>query len=146
MANLNILVLRERTVNLPGAESFTPGVVYANGLKFCVSCEDADRKLEKVGTGAKIKGVTAIPRGKYKLVTSMSRRFGKVLPEVLEVPGFEGIRFHGGNKAENSEGCILIGQVRTSTGIANCADTVARLIAMVQTTVASGGECWLEVA
>lgn len=144
MANLNILVLRERTVNLPGAESFTPGVVYANGLKFCVSCEDADRKLEK--GGAKVFAKTAIPRGRYRLTVTMSKRFKKLLILVNDVPQFEGVRFHGGNKAEDSEGCILVGQVRTATGIANCADTVARLTAMVQSTVASGGECWLEVA
>lgn len=144
MANLNILVLREPTVNVVAGEAFTPGVVYANGLKFCVSCEDADRKLEK--GGAKVFGKTAIPRGRYRLTATMSKRFKKLLILVNDVPQFEGVRFHGGNKAEDSEGCILVGQVRTSTGIANCADTVARLTAMVQSTVASGGECWLEVA
>lgn len=144
MANLNILVLRERTINVPGAESFTPGVVYTNGLKFCVSCEDADRKLEK--GGVKVFGKTAIPRGRYSLTVTLSKRFKKMLILVNDVPQFEGVRFHGGNKAEDSEGCILVGQVRTATGIANCADTVARLTAMVQSTVASGGECWLEVA
>lgn len=143
MATLNILVLREPTINVPGGEAFTPGVVYVNGLKYAVSCEDADRGLEK--GGKKVFAKTAIPRGRYKLTATMSNRFKKVLILVHEVPGFEGIRFHGGNKAEDSEGCILVGQVRTSTGIANCADTVARLTGMVQSTIATGGECWLEV-
>ena len=62
--------------------------------------------------GAKVFGKTAIPRGKYRLITSESPRFGRILPEVLHVPGFTGIRIHGGNTAEDSHGCILVGQTQ----------------------------------
>lgn len=63
---------------------------------------------------------------------SYSNRFKKILPSVLNVPNFSGIRIHGGNRAEDSLGCILVGKVRTSTGIAQCADTLSRLIALIQ--------------
>ena len=117
--------------------------MYANGLHFCLTCEDQDRLLEK--GGMKVKTRTAIPRGLYPLTTSMSARFSKELPEVQGVPQFSGVRCHGGNKAEDSEGCILVGKVQTKTGVAICPDTVHRMIFMINATESEGGKCWLEI-
>ena len=79
MKDLKFILVRGITQNIAGAESFTPGVMYANGLHFCFACEDQDRLLEK--GGMKVKTRTAIPRGLYPITTSMSARFGKELPE-----------------------------------------------------------------
>lgn len=143
MNDMKFVLIRGITQNIAGAESFTPGVMYANGLRFCFTCEDQDRLLEK--GGMKVKTRTAIPRGTYPLTTSLSVRFGKELPEVQNVPQFSGVRCHGGNRAEDTEGCILVGKVLTKTGIANCADTVRRMISMINATEAAGGKCCLEV-
>ena len=143
MKDLKFILVRGITQNIAGAESFTPGVMYANGLHFCLTCEDQDRLLEK--GGMKVKTRTAIPRGLYPLTTSMSARFGKELPEVQGVPQFSGVRCHGGNKAEDSEGCILVGKVQTKTGVAICPDTVHRMIFMINATESEGGKCWLEI-
>ena len=94
----------------------------------------------------KVYGKTAIPRGLYKVTTSQSYRFKRVLPEVLDVPGFTGIRVHGGNTAEDTLGCILVGQVRTSRGIAQCAGTVQRVIDAIEDAAELGIETWLEIA
>lgn len=143
MNDMKFVLIRGITQNIEGAESFTPGVMYANGLRFCFTCEDQDRLLEK--GGMKVKTRTAIPRGTYPLTTSLSVRFGKELPEVQNVPQFSGVRCHGGNRAEDTEGCILVGKVLTKTGIANCADTVRRMISMINATEDAGGKCCLEV-
>ena len=143
MADLTFVVIRENNQIPAQGEGFVLGKVYSNGLYFSESCEDQDRYLEK--GGMKVKTRTAIPRGRYKLTTSYSMRFKKELPEVQGVDQFTGVRCHGGNKAEDSEGCILIGKVRTRTGIAQCADTVKRMIDMINTTEDMGGSCWLEV-
>ena len=135
-----------REVSAPaagGAEGYTLGRLYRNGLFFCFTCEDEDRHLEG-GKNVKIKALTAIPRGMYLVTVSMSKRFGKKLPEIHGVPGFEGIRIHGGNKAENSEGCILVGSVRTKNGVANCAPCVDQIIKMIE-TAGKGVETWLEI-
>ena len=35
MRDLKFVLIRGLTQNIAGAESFTPGVMYANGLRFC---------------------------------------------------------------------------------------------------------------
>lgn len=86
----------------------TTGVMTLDGDYFGVTLEDCTRR-----PGVKIFGVTAIPAGRYRLNLSMSKRFGKVLPELHSVPDFEGVRIHGGNTAANTEGCILVARKRT---------------------------------
>lgn len=145
MKPLKLLLVREPTRFVTNGEAYTPGILYADGLRFSFTCEDEDRMLEKAGVDRKVYGRTAIPRGRYRVEVSWSHRFGKLLPAVLDVPGFSGIRFHGGNRAEDSLGCILVGKVRTATGIAQCADSVQRLIALIQDADDKGSEVWLEV-
>lgn len=59
--------------------------------------------------GVKVQDETAIPAGSYKMRISKSPRLGRLLPEILDVPGFSGIRIHKGNTAADSSGCLIIG-------------------------------------
>lgn len=143
MADLKLVVLREPTIPVDGGESFTPGKMFANGLFICNTCEDADRFLEN--GGKKVQDKTAIPRGIYEVGITFSNRFQKPLPQLFEVEGYSGVRIHGGNRAENSQGCILVGQVRTNTGIAKCAESLQRIINMIEDCEDSGGKVTLEI-
>ena len=91
-------------------DTFTEGKLLIDNVFECYTVEDTDRKMEEDLT-RKINGKTAIPRGRYEVVLSMSNRFKKVLPEVLNVPGFTGIRIHAGNSSIDTEGCIILGSV-----------------------------------
>lgn len=60
----------------------------------------------------KVKNETAIPDGTYEVVLSMSNRFKREMPEIRNVPGFQGIRIHGGNTHQNTSGCLLVAENR----------------------------------
>lgn len=112
---------------------YTLGMLYIDDILFCYTVEDAvrdknnDGDLKDVGE-AKVYGKTAIPKGEYKVILSKSNRFKKVMPEVLNVPEFAGIRIHSGNTSEDTEGCIIVGTVRTPNGVGLSRDCFNRLM------------------
>jgi hypothetical protein len=85
-------------------EESTIGHLFIGMERFCYTLEDCVRPA-----GVKVYGKTAIPAGTYSVQVTWSPRFNKMLPEILDVPMFTGIRIHGGNTADHSLGCILVG-------------------------------------
>jgi len=86
---------------------------------FCQTLEDTVRKDPNPATPqneGKVYGETAIPAGTYKMILSYSPHFLKVMPEVLNVPGYSGIRIHSGNRPQDTLGCILVGMVMQTAG------------------------------
>jgi len=99
-----------------------------------------------VRSGPKVHGHTAIPAGTYDLRLSLSNRFKKELPEVLQVPNFTGVRMHGGNTHENTEGCPLIGMARNSPDrISNCAPAVEKVIRLLRDAAIKSEPCSLKI-
>lgn len=97
-------------------DDYTISRLYVNGKLFgCNTLEDTDRGLNQEMDlneikNKKVYGQTAIPSGSYECVYTYSNRFKKMLPLLLNVKGFGGIRIHSGNSAKDTEGCILIGK------------------------------------
>jgi len=104
-----------RTISL---DDRTIGSLFNGKTKLCDTLEDKERlwynNLSKL-IGVKIFGKTAIPLGRYEVVLTYSARFKKVLPLLLKVPQFEGIRIHTGNTPADTEGCILVGKYDPKT-------------------------------
>ena len=88
----------------------TIGKLYIDDVYFCYTLEDTVR-----GFGVKIPGETAIPAGTYEVVIDESTRFKRLMPHILNVPMFEGIRIHKGNTDVDTEGCILLGKTFDKT-------------------------------
>ena len=96
----------------------TIGELTVNGVFECFILEDKDRGLRKDMPISelivmKIKTRTAIPTGRYEIVVSFSDKFQKMLPLLLDVPAFAGIRIHPGNTDANTEGCLLPGKTKS---------------------------------
>ena len=100
--------------------------MYINGTYFCETLEDTDRGLTQemnldIIDKIKVYGKTAIPTGRYRVELTKSKKFGRVLPLLYNVKGFEGIRIHRGNTNEDTLGCILVGQNKAVGKVINSA-------------------------
>lgn len=84
-------------------KTYTIGHLYADGEFLCDTLEDIPRDV-------KIMNETCIPAGDYKVILNESNRFKRVMPLLLNVPNFEGIRIHAGNTEADTSGCILVGK------------------------------------
>ena len=109
--------------------SATIGELYVDGEHIADTLEDRVR-LE----GEKVYGKTAISEGTYEVKLTYSPRFKKILPEILNVPNFSGIRIHSLNKAEESEGCIGVGEWngKDTNWISNSRKTFDKLMSLLQ--------------
>jgi len=87
-------------------DNSTIGELTIDGKFECYTLEDKERDV-------KIKGETAIPKGTYKVIINQSNRFKRLLPLLINVPNFEGVRIHPGNSNHDTEGCILVGTNRS---------------------------------
>lgn len=93
----------------------TIGDILINGIRYYYSLEDQDRQRQSDGSilpwtrALKIYGETAIPYGRYEVITNYSNRFKRVMPLLMNVPDFDGIRIHAGNTDQDTHGCPLIG-------------------------------------
>jgi len=78
------------------------GRVTVDGQQFCFDLEPG--RFHPVHAGH-----PCIPCGVFKVRLTMSPHLGYVTPELLDVPGRTNIRWHKGNKPEDSLGCTLLG-------------------------------------
>lgn len=122
----------------------TIGRLYLDNAFFCYTLEDTDRFLEKE-PGAKIYGKTAIPRGTYQVIIDFSNRFKKLMPRVLDVPGFSGIRIHSGNTAEDTDGCVLVGVAVGKDKLFNSRAAYEKLMLRMEEALDRGDSIELEV-
>ena len=117
-------------------DGYTIGRMSLNGVYFCDTLEDTDRGLKSTMSvdeilSKKRKGITAIPTGKYDVILTFSPRFKRVLPLLLSVKGYEGVRIHAGNTAEDTEGCLLVGENKVKGQVINSRATLEKLMSIL---------------
>lgn len=122
--------------------NYTIGSLFINNVYECDTIEDTDRGLSNemplsVIQTKKVYGETAIPTGTYAIdMNIVSPKFkdrswakfcdGK-LPRLIDVPGFDGVLIHVGNKPEDTLGCILVGQNKIKGQVINSTETFTNL-------------------
>lgn len=111
-------------------ENYTIGHLYIDGVYFCDVLEDMVRELNKLED--KVYGKTAIPEGVYQVNLTYSPKFKKILPEILNVQFFSGIRIHSGNTADDSEGCLLVGENKVKGKVINSKKTLEKLMKILK--------------
>ena len=118
----------------------TIGQLYIDGATECFTLEDIVRP-----DGVKLYGETAIPAGTYNVIVTPSNRFKRDLPLVENVPGFEGIRIHPGNTAEDTDGCILVGRTKGPSFVGESRAAFADLFLQIKDALDAGDKVTLEV-
>lgn len=131
-------------------EGYTIGILYINGVRFCETLEDTVRP-----NGVKIYGKTAIPAGRYRITMdivsdkfrnrSWARPYNGKLPRLLNVPNFEGVLIHVGNRPEDTLGCILVGNNRVRGMVLDSTQRLKELIFKLILANQSGEEIWITI-
>lgn len=153
--------MRLKLVRSALKDKYTIGHLYVNGAYVCDTLEDKVRDLNKNGRfdngEYKVSGQTAIPYGTYKVrMDVVSPRFGQKafykenanggrLPRLVNVPSFEGILIHVGNKPEDTEGCILVGENKVKGQVINSKETFKKLYRMMYGAVLSNDPITIEI-
>lgn len=139
---------------------YTIGKLFINGVYECDTLEDQDRgltsqmSLEEI-KAKKVYGVTAIPYGTYKIdMNTVSPKFkdrswakfcGGKLPRLIDVKGYEGVLIHVGNKAEDTLGCILVGENKIKGQVINSTATFQELYSVMLKAKLLGEELSLTI-
>lgn len=122
----------------------TIGELLIDGKFVCYTLEDRFRAPPE----KKVPHETCIPMGKYRLLWTHSPRFGRMMLLVDSVLNFSGIRIHGGNKAADTDGCILPGTSVSSDRLTVSQSKVAldKIEALIVPVINSGEDVWMTVA
>jgi len=133
----------------PSYKDATFGSLLTDGAFFCHTLEDKIREVSGVPVSKwKIHGKSAIPTGRYPITLEYSPRFGVDTITIKDVVGFVGVRMHGGNDIDDTEGCPIVGsmidrEVPCISG-AQSAGTLKALKAWVRAAL-NRGECFIDV-
>jgi hypothetical protein len=121
--------------------TYTISRLYVNGVYECYVLEDVVRE-----PGVKVQNETAIPCGTYNVTLDFSQHFQKILPHILDVPNFEGVRIHSGNTSADTEGCLLVGKVWGGTdSVSQSRDAFAHLFEQMEDVFHRGETITLEI-
>jgi hypothetical protein len=118
----------------------TIGDLYVDDEWECYTLEDVER------LGPKLHSQTAIPTGLYRVALRQSPRFKRILPWILDVPQFDYILIHPGNDANDTAGCLLVGQTKGEDTIGNSKAAFNQLFLKIQDVIdRQRGEVWLNI-
>jgi hypothetical protein len=118
-------------------ETYTIGKLYVDGVYFCDVIEDKDRGLDDTMFLADILikkkyGETAIPYGTYKVEINYSPKYKRLMPQIMNVKGFGGIRIHSGNTAKDTLGCLIVGKNTKKGMVTESRATYNKLFALMK--------------
>ena len=90
-------------------------------------------------------GKGPIPAGRYQIVVTWSPAFGRLMPLLVRVPGFDGIRNHPGNTVEDTLGCICVGETEGDAFIGASVAAFDALYPKIEAACATDEGCWIEI-
>lgn len=80
----------------------------------------------------------AIPDGTYEVKLLWSPSHKRIVPHVLNVPGFDAIEIHIGNFPQDTKGCLLVGDGCGLNYVSESKQAFDRFFAQLEAVVAKG--------
>lgn len=138
---MNITVTRE-----PSKQGSTIGSLAIDGVRLCYTLEDEVREVPSRPVAEwKVQNTTAIPRGRYAVIINHSGRFDRLMPLLVDVPGFSGVRIHSGNTAADTDGCILLGFLKEGNLLLNSRNAFNEFFAQLSAALAKEEQAFVTV-
>lgn len=139
------VVLHDETVNCSLSK------LYVDGKFFCWVLEDGYRQI-------KVAGETRIPPGRYGVVRRHQGSFAQKYKarwghlygfEIVGVPDFKHILIHIGNDAQDTRGCLLVGERVDKNGtefvLRESTQAYDRLYNLLRSAFEGGGRVFIEI-
>ncbi len=122
------------------SEKTSIGLWIVDGVTSCFCLEDVAR-----AEGVKIPKVTAIPAGEYDIIIDYSNRFKRLMPHILDVPRFEGIRVHWGNREVDTDGCPILGYEKGVDSVWNSVKAFDDFFVKLDAALKRGEKCRIKI-
>lgn len=139
-----------KVVAVEKTEKSTISRLLIDGQFECYTLEDVDRGLKQSMSEAqiaelKVQNETAIPEGTYNVEITFSPHFGKNMPLLDNVPGYEGVRIHSGNFPSDTEGCLLVANGWQLDEVTDSRSAFNVLFPKLQAALAAGEKITLSI-
>lgn len=125
---MELLLIRNKS-----SKESTIGELTLDGKHIAYTLEDVVRPK-----GEKVFGKTAIPTGRYEVVITFSNRFQVMMPLLVDVPGYSGVRLHWGNYSSSTDGCLLVGTGKATDMVTDSRKAYAVVHKLIEDGLAKG--------
>ena len=116
----------------------TIGELKVDGKRVCYVLEDVVRP-------DKVYGKTAIPQGEYEVLITWSPRFQRMLPILVDVPNYQGVRIHPGNTADDTLGCLLVGTSRGEDRVNESRKAFDKVFPLIKDALDAGKQVFIRI-
>jgi hypothetical protein len=142
---MDLLIKRKK-----GYKGYCPGRLFIEEKPFSFTIEDEDRGLTQSMSLKQIEkikkyGITAIPIGKYEVAYTYSNRFNRFMLQILDVPGFAGIRIHVANTDKDVEGCVGCAYEDSTDGFAGNSKKAIEALDTVMMAATKVEKCYITI-
>lgn len=143
-----------RLLRYSSGQESTLGLLFIDGVWQCYTLEDEYR-------AEKVSGETRIPAGRYRITLrtegGLHSKYQSKFPDVRQgmlwirdVPGFQHVLIHIGNRDDNTDGCVLVGDGTNNNQVddgfvASSTSAYLRTYPKVAEALVAGEDVWITV-
>lgn len=118
----------------------TIGALHINDVLFCDTLEPMRERTTHPCIKAGTYEITLNVQSPKYLQVAAYKCINARMPRLMKVPNREGILIHPGNKPDDTQGCILVGELTIENELQNSRNKFFELYRLMQTAVKKG-EC-----